>query len=54
MLNLRMLSNAPKPAHAFGVPVPYEASVEELRERLGLPGAPAWAACLASCTFGVV
>mgnify|MGYP001593721791 CR=1 FL=1 len=42
-----MASDSPKPAQAFGVPVPYGASVEELRERLGLPGAPAWAACLA-------
>jgi HEAT repeat protein len=37
----------PKPAQAFGVPVPYEAPVEDLRQRLELPGPMAWAACLA-------
>ncbi|MDD5629414.1 MAG: HEAT repeat domain-containing protein [Elusimicrobia bacterium] len=42
-----MTAEAPKPAQAFGVPVPYEATLEELRARLDLPGPPAWAACLA-------
>ncbi len=42
-----MPSDDPKPAQAFGVPVPYKASVEDLRARLELPGPPAWAACLA-------
>ena len=42
-----MPSAAPKPAQAFGVPVPYGASVEDLRRRLDLPGPMAWAACLA-------
>ena len=42
-----MPSDASKPAQAFGVPVPYTASVEDLRRRLELPGPMAWAACLA-------
>jgi len=42
-----MPSDANRPAQAFGVPVPYAASLAELRERLELPGPPAWAACLA-------
>jgi HEAT repeat protein len=42
-----MPAAAPKPDQAFGVPVPYEAPLEELRRRLELPGPPAWAACLA-------
>jgi HEAT repeat protein len=42
-----MPSDATRPAEAFGVPVPYTASVEDLRERLDLPGPLAWAACLA-------
>jgi len=42
-----MSSEESRPAEAFGVPVPYAASVAELRERLDLPGPLAWAACLA-------
>ncbi|MFA6004201.1 MAG: HEAT repeat domain-containing protein [Elusimicrobiota bacterium] len=36
-----------EPACAFGVPVPYTASLPELREQLAAPGPKAWAACLA-------
>lgn len=47
MVHLVMPSDTSKPSQAFGVPVPYDASVDELRERLGMPGPLAWAACLA-------
>jgi HEAT repeat protein len=42
-----MSSDTPKPAQAFGVPVPYTASLTELRQHLDRTGPPAWAACLA-------
>jgi HEAT repeat protein len=35
------------PAKAFGVPIPYKASILELKEQLSQPGPKAWAACLA-------
>lgn len=36
-----------RPPTAFGVPVPYDAPLDDLRARLELPGPLAWAACLA-------
>ncbi len=35
------------PAKAFGVPIPYTATIAELRAQLAEPGPQAWAACLA-------
>ena len=37
----------PLPAKAFGVPIPYKATIAELRSQLAEPGPRAWAACLA-------
>jgi HEAT repeat protein len=36
-----------RPPKAFGVPVPYDVPLDDLRARLELPGPMAWAACLA-------
>jgi HEAT repeat protein len=41
------MNRPPPPAKAFGVPVPYKATITQLREQLSQPGPKAWAACLA-------